>query len=300
MKRRDAVKTTILGLGTLSIATTCETAADSSATSKQKNTSNTTITTAMKGNIKHSVCRWCYQDIPLEQLCEGAQEIGIASIELTTPEEWGILKSHQLTSALGTRKGASLTEGFNNPKFHERLYQPYIDLIDAAADQGIETVIVFSGNRNGISAEAGIENCAIGLDKIIKHAEKRDIMVVMELLNSKVNHPDYQCDTTPWGAALVDKIGSTNFKLLYDIYHMQIMEGDIIATINQYKDYIGHYHTGGVPGRNEINQNQELNYPAIMRAIVQTGYQGFVAQEFIPTYEDQLAALKEGVMICDV
>jgi len=254
----------------------------------------------MKGNINHSVCRWCYNSIPLEQLCEGVKDIGIKSIEITTPKEWEILQNHGLTSALGTIENASIPNGFNDPKYHASLQQPYLDLIDSAANEGVETIIVFSGNRGNISDEAGIENCAVGLEKIVKYAEKKDVMIVMELLNSKVNHPDYQCDKTPWGAALIDKIGSSHFKLLYDIYHMQVMEGDVIATIRKYKDYFAHYHTGGVPGRNEINQNQELNYPAIMRAIVETGYKGYVAQEFIPTYEDKLAALKEGVMICDV
>ncbi|MEM8524890.1 MAG: TIM barrel protein [Bacteroidota bacterium] len=295
MKRRDAIRNTALGLGAMSVASACNANTEAKEEQLEQKT-----TEAMKGNINHSVCRWCYNDIPLEKLCEGAQDIGIKSIELTVPSEWDLLKKHNLTCALGTHDKASLTEGFNNPKFHAALQETYIKLIDQAADGGIETIIVFSGNRGEISDEQGIENCAVGLDKVVKHAEQRDIQVVMELLNSKVNHPDYQCDKTPWGAALVDKLGSSNFKLLYDIYHMQIMEGDIIATIRKYKDYIGHYHTGGVPGRNEINLNQELNYPAIMKAIVETDYKGFVAQEFIPTYEDQLAALKEGVMICDV
>jgi hydroxypyruvate isomerase len=161
-------------------------------------------------------------------------------------------------------------------------------------------IIVFSGNRRQISDEQGLDNCAAGLAPVVKAAEQLGVNVVMVLLNSKYNHPDYQCDRTHWGVALAEKIGSPSFSLLYDIYHMQIMEGDVIATIRKYKDYIGHYHTGGVPGRNEINENQELYYPAIMRAIVETGYTGYVGQEFIPTYEDKIAALAEGVRICDV
>ena len=292
MDRRTALKHAAVGIGALSIAPSL------SCSSTQPTT--VTQTTAMKGNINHSVCRWCYSSISLDALCEGAKAIGIRSIEITTPEEWTVIQKHGLTCALGTKPNASIANGFNHKEYHESLYQPYIDLIDKAADNGIPNVIVFSGNRNGISEAEGLENCAIGLDKIIKHAEQKKVMVVMELLNSKVNHKDYQCDHTAWGAALVDKIGSSQFKLLYDIYHMQIMEGDIIATIKKYKDYIAHYHTGGVPGRNEINANQELNYPAIMKAIVETGYKGYVAQEFVPTYEDKLAALKEGVMICDI
>ncbi len=291
MNRRDAIKNTALGLGAVSTLSSCNTTQTAATTSLGK----------LNNNINHSVCRWCYSSIPLEAFCEAAQEIGIKSIELTTPDEWEILKKHNLTCAIGTHKKASLTKGFNNPKYHEELEMTYLNLIDQAVAHGMQTIIVFSGNRtSAINDEQGIENCATGLDKVIKYAEKKNINVVMELLNSKIDHKGYQCDKTPWGAALVDKIGSPNFKLLYDIYHMQIMEGDIIATIRKYKDYIGHYHTGGVPGRNEINLNQELNYPAIMRAIVETGYGGYVAQEFIPTYEDKLAALREGIRICDV
>ena len=178
--------------------------------------------------------------------------------------------------------------------------KPYFDLIEKAADLGIKNLICFSGNRNGIDDETGMENCAVGLDKIVKHAEKHNVMMAMELLNSKVDHKGYQCDKTPWGVQLVEKISSPNFKLLYDIYHMQIMEGDVIRTIKKYNQYFGHYHTGGNPGRNEINDTQELFYPAIMRAILDTGYKGYVSQEFIPTWKDKIAALKDGIKICDV
>ena len=292
MDRRTALKHTAVGFGVLSVAPVL------SCTATQ--TAAVTQSTAMKGNINHSVCRWCYSDIALDALCEGAKAIGIKSIEILAPNDWVVLQKHGLTCALGTVTNASIANGFNYTKNHQSLYQPYIDLIDKAADNGIPNIIVFSGNRSGISEKEGLENCAVGLDKIVKHAEQKKVMVVMELLNSKVNHPDYQCDHTAWGVELVDKIASPNFKLLYDIYHMQIMEGDIIATIKKYKDYFAHYHTGGVPGRNEINAAQELNYPAIMKAILDTGYKGYVAQEFIPTYQDKLAALKEGVMICDI
>lgn len=252
------------------------------------------------GQINHSVCQWCYGDIPLDRFCEQIKELGIHAIDLCTPEGFDTLAKYDLTCSMVTHRRASLEQGFNHVAYHEGLIETYLRLIDHAAEHGMPNVIVFSGNRNDISEEAGLENCAAGLEKVVKHAEKRDVMVVMELLNSKVDHPDYQCDHTPWGVALVDKIGSPNFKLLYDIYHMQIMEGDIIATIRRYQDYIAHYHTGGVPGRHEINDDQELNYRPIMRAIVQTGYDGYVAQEFIPTYEDKMAALREGIEICTV
>lgn len=288
MDRRTAIKNAALGIGAVSI------------TPISRRENSEVMNDKLKGNVNHSVCRWCYGSIELDPFCEGVKELGIPSIEIVAPEDWKTLQKYGLTCALGTLSKASLTDGFNEVKNHAKLEKAYIDLIDQAADNGIPNIIVFSGNKRNLTEEEGIENCATGLDKVIKHAEKKNVMVVMELLNSKVNHPDYQCDTTPWGAKLVDKVGSPQFKLLYDIYHMQIMEGDIIATIRKYNEYIAHYHTGGVPGRNEINLNQELNYPAIIKAILETGYKGYIAQEFIPTYEDKLAALKEGITICDV
>ena len=291
MKRREAIKKGTLSAGLISIYP-----ADKFVNKITDNSQNMKL----KGNINHSVCRWCYNSLSLDELCEGAKDIGIKSIELTTPDEWDTLKKHGLTCAVAAHKSQSLTEGFNHSEYHDRLVPMYLELIDQAADGGMPNVIVFSGNREGIGEEQGLEHCAKGLEKVVKRAEKRDVMVIMELLNSKIDHQDYQCDHTPWGVALVDKIGSSHFKLLYDIYHMQIMEGDIIRTIRDYSDYIAHYHTGGVPGRREINDTQELNYPAIMKAIVDTGFKGYVAQEFIPSYDDKLAALKEGVMICDV
>lgn len=259
------------------------------------------ISMESKGNINHSVCRWCYGSIAWEEFIEGVKTIdGLKSIELATVEEWPMLIKNGLTCALGTGPFANIAEGFNNPANHDKLLKPYLNLIDEAAENGIPSVIVFSGNRKGMDDQVGMENCAVGLDKIVKHAESKGVTVVMELLNSKVNHKDYMCDKTPWGAALVEKIGSDRFKLLYDIYHMQIMEGDVIATIRDNHQYFAHYHTGGVPGRNEIDETQELYYPAIMKAIVETGYKGWVAQEFIPTWDDKIKALGHGVKTCDV
>lgn len=254
----------------------------------------------LKGKINHSVCRWCYSDIPFEDLCKAANTIGLASIELTGPEEWPILKKYGLTAAMGWGAGKGITEGFNNPSLHNELVASYEAIIPQAAAAGITQLICFSGNRKGLDDEKGIENCAVGLKRLMSVAEKYKITLSMELLNSKVDHGDYQCDRTDWGVALCEKIGSDRFKLLYDIYHMQIMEGDVIATIRKNAKYISHYHTGGVPGRNEIDETQELNYPAIMKAIVETGFKGFVGQEFIPKREDKIASLKQGVMICDV
>jgi hydroxypyruvate isomerase len=258
---------------------------------------------SLKGRINHSACRWCYNSIPFEDLCKSAKEIGMQSIELTGPAEWETLKKYGLTSAMGWGdypKGMGLPNFFNKVSNHDQLVAFYEDLIPKAAKAGVNNVICFSGNREGISEEQGLINCKKGLQRIMKTAEKHNVTVSMELLNSKKDHKDYQCDHTEWGAVLCEMVGSDKFKLLYDIYHMQIMEGNVIATIKKNYQYISHYHTGGVPGRNEIDETQELNYPAIMKAIVDTGYKGFVGQEFIPTKPDKIASLKQGIMICDV
>jgi hydroxypyruvate isomerase len=188
---------------------------------------------------------------------------------------------------------------FNRKENHARLEKALREHIEFAAANGLPNVICFSGNRQGMADDEGLENCAIGLKRVVGFAEDKNVTICMELLNSKVNHADYMCDRTPWGVALVKKVGSPRFKLLYDIYHMQIMEGDVIRTIQESKEYIGHYHTGGNPGRHEIDETQELYYPAIMRAILDTGFNGYVAQEFIPA-RDPLASLKQGFEICDV
>ena len=258
------------------------------------------LETGLKGKVNHSVCRWCYESIPLEDLCKAANKIGLSSIELTGPEEWPILKKYGLTSAMPWGAGKGINQGFNDLKYHDELVKSYEEIIPKVAAAGLNQIICFSGNRNGIDDYQGIKNCAIGLKRLMSIAEKHKVTMVMELLNSKVNHKDYQCDHTNWGAALCDAVGSDRFKLLYDIYHMQIMEGDVIATIKEYNKYISHYHTGGVPGRNEIDETQELNYPAIMKAIVDTGFKGYVAQEFIPKRPDKIASLKQGVQICDI
>ena len=261
------------------------------------------IGTNLKGRINHSACRWCYSSIPFEDLCKSAKEIGMKSLELTGPAEWEILKKYDLTSAMGWGdypKGMGLNNFFNKVQNHDQLVAFYEDLIPKAAKAGVNNIICFSGNREGLSEEQGLINCKKGLQRIMKTAEKHNVTVSMELLNSKKDHKDYQCDHTEWGAVLCEMVGSDKFRLLYDIYHMQIMEGNVIATIKKNYQYISHYHTGGVPGRNEINDSQELYYPAIMKAIVDTGYKGFVGQEFIPAKADKIASLKEGVLICDV
>lgn len=254
----------------------------------------------LKGKVKHSVCKWCYNDIPLEDLCKSAKEIGLSSIELLGPDDWPTLKKYGLTCAMPQGAGLGIERGFNDPSLHDELVKSYEAVIPKVAEAGYSQIICFSGNRRGLDDKKGIENCAMGLKRIMPTAEKYNVTMCMELLNSKVNHKDYQADHTAWGAELCEAVGSDKMKLLYDIYHMQIMEGDVIATIRKFHPYISHYHTGGVPGRNEIDETQELYYPAIMQAIVETGYTGFVGQEFIPAREDKLASLKQGVRICDV
>jgi len=254
----------------------------------------------LKGNINHAVCRWCYPDIELADLCRAAREIGIAGIDLVGPDEWPVLKRFGLTASLPHGAGKGIADGFNDLRLHDELVASYERIIPQVAEAGYDKIICFSGNRNGLDDEQGIHNCAVGLKRLMPAAEKYGVTMVMELLNSKVDHPDYQCDHTAWGVALCDEIGSERFKLLYDIYHMQIMEGDVIATIRKYNQYIAHYHTGGVPGRNEIDETQELNYGAIMEAIVQTGFEGYVAQEFVPKRRDPLVSLKQAIAICDV
>lgn len=252
------------------------------------------------GRINQSVCRWCFQDIPLDEFAVTCKEIGIKAIDLLKPSEWEIVQKHGLEIAMGTDDFAIIEHGFNDPGNHEKLQKSYKEFIDKASEAGVRNIICFSGNRRGMDDETGLENCAVGLRPLLDHAAERNVNLVMELLNSKVNHPDYMCDHTAWGVALAEKLGMDNFKLLYDIYHMQVMEGDVIATIRKYHRYISHYHTAGVPGRNEIDETQELYYPAIMKAIAETGFKGYVAQEFVPLSQDKLGALKEAVSICDV
>jgi len=254
----------------------------------------------LKGHINHSVCRWCYDSISLEDLCKAAKAMGIRSIDLMDPKDWPTLKKYGLTCAMATGAGMGIDKGFNRVEYHDRLIEGFEALIPKAADAGMENVICMSGNRAGLDDEQGLVNCEKGIKRLVKLAEQKKVNLVMELLNSKVDHHDYQCDHTAWGVELCRRVGSERFKLLYDIYHMQIMEGDLIATIRNNIQYIAHFHTGGVPGRNEIDETQEINYTAVMRAIVATGFKGFVAQEFVPRNSNPLESLRRAVEICDV
>jgi hydroxypyruvate isomerase len=258
---------------------------------------------ALKGNINHSVCRWCYNSIPLEEFCAAVKRMGISAIDLVGPKDWPILQKYGLYSSMCNGAEINLVDGWNDKKFHAQLIKNYTEMIPLVARAGYKNLICFSGNKRDKDDETGWKNCTEGLKQIMSLAEKHNVMIVMELLNSKVDHTDYQCDKTAWGVELVKRVGSPNFKLLYDIYHMQIDEGDVIRTIQDNHQYFAHYHTGGVPGRNEIDDTQELYYPAIMKAIVDTGFKGYVAQEFIPkrsTNEERLVSLEKAIHICDV
>jgi hydroxypyruvate isomerase len=254
----------------------------------------------LKGHINHSVCKWCYSKISVEDLCVAGKQIGLQSIELLTVKDFPTLKKHGLICAMVSGVPGGITDGLNRVENHDKIAQFFEETVPVVAEAGYPNIICFSGNRKGMDDEQGLKNCAVGLKRVVGLAEKHKVNLCMELLNSKVNHPDYMCDHTEWGVALCKQVGSERFKLLYDIYHMQIMEGDLIATIKKYHSYIAHYHTGGVPGRGEIDETQEIHYPAVMRAIVESGFKGFVAQEFIPKRPDALASLKQGVQICDV
>jgi hydroxypyruvate isomerase len=246
----------------------------------------------------HSVSHWCFPEIPLPDLARAAREIGIDSIELLEPADWPVVTAHGLICGMARGPG-SIAEGFNRREHHATLVPAFLARIRECADAGVPNVVCFSGNRAGLSDEEGLENCVAGFKQLAAAAERAGVTLCLELLNSKIDHPDYQCDRTPWGVEVCRRVGSERVKLLYDIYHMQIMEGNVIHTIERYHPWFAHYHTAGVPGRHEIDDDQELNYRPIVRAIAQTGFRGFVGQEFLPR-RDPLISLREAVTLCSV
>jgi len=258
----------------------------------------------LKGHINHSACKWCYSKVPLEEFCVASKQMGLVGVDLLNPNEFDTVKKHGLVCSMVSSPSVDglggISKAWNRVEHHDKLVSAYEGYIKATSDAGFERLICFSGNRAGLDDQKGLDNCELGLKRIMPLAEKHKITICMELLNSKRSHKDYQCDHTAWGVELVKRVGSDRFKLLYDIFHMQIMDGDICDTIKENHQYFGHYHTGGVPGRAEIDDSQELNYPRIMEAIVATGFKGYVAQEFVPKRPDALASLKQGVLICDV
>jgi len=253
-----------------------------------------------KGRLKQSVCRGVFAGLKLDLdgMCREAARLGSVGIDLVTPDAFPVLKKHGLIATM-VSGGSGIKEGINDKKFHAEIDVRMRAAINAAADAGAPNVIVLSGDRQGISDEQGMDNCVVFLNNIKKLAEDRGVTLCMELLNSKVNHPGYMCDRTSWGVELCKRVASPRFKLLYDIYHMQIMEGDIIRTIRENIQYIGHFHTAGNPGRHEFDETQELYYPAICKAIADLGFQGYLAHEYTPT-KDPLETLDKMMRLCEV
>jgi len=252
-----------------------------------------------KGRIRQSVCQWCYRQIPVEQLAEYAAKIGLRGVDLLQPEQYEIPKRYGLVCTMGYAGGGEIGKALNRVESHAAIELAFRTNIPLAAKAGVPNVITFSGNRAGMSDEEGARNTVIGLDRVKKIAEDHGVTICMELLNSKRDHHDYMCDHTAWGVRVVEEVNSPNVKLLYDIYHMQIMEGDLIETIRQNIRWIGHFHTGGVPGRHELDGTQEVLWEAVMKAIADSGFKGYVAHEFVPT-TDPLTSLRQAADLCDV
>ncbi len=295
MKRRDIIKTLATGAAGLAVSSKLQAAMQDTENNESYK---------LKGNINHSVCQWTYNFLSLDELCEVVKKIGFSNIDLLAPKDWPTVKKNGINCSMCYTAGKiSLTEGWNHTENHSWLVKDYLEAIPLVAAAGYKNLICFSGNKKGMDDETGLKNMTDGIKQIIGAAEKNNVVVQIEVFNSKVNHPDYMADNTKWAIELCKRIGSPNFKILYDIYHMQISEGDIIATIKKNHEYFGHYHTAGVPGRHEIDDTQELYYPAIMKAILETGYTGFVAQEFMSAAkenDDKIKALKKAVKLCDV
>ena len=296
MKRRNVLKgllTTVAGAAILPV----------SALSGKEENKKQHEKFNLKGNVNHSVCWWTYDFLSLDALCKTVKKIGVTAIDLVGPKDWNILKENGMYSSMCNGAEISISEGWNNKQYHSTLIKNHIEYIQLMQKAGYKNLICFSGNKKDIDDETGLKNCEEGLKHILGDAEKNGVIIQMEVLNKKVDHPDYMANNTKWAVELCKRIDSPNFKILYDIYHMQIMEGDIIATIQKNHEFFGHYHTAGVPGRHEINDTQELYYPAIIKAIVNTGYKGYLAQEFFSTGKtdnEKINMLKEAIHLCDV
>jgi hydroxypyruvate isomerase len=252
-----------------------------------------------KGRIKQSVSRWCYKETPLDQLCVYASQIGLKAIDLLNSEDFEVPRRYGLVCSMGYAGGGEIVSALNRVENHARIEEGFRKYIPLAAKAGVPNVITFSGNRDGMSDQEGAKNTIAGLNRVKKIAEDNGVVICMELLNSKVNHKDYMCDHTAWGVQVMEAVNSPHVKLLYDIYHMQIMEGDLVATIQQNIQWLGHFHTGGVPGRHELDGSQEVQWDGVMRGIAATNFQGYVAHEFVPA-RDPLTSLRQAVDLCDV
>lgn len=257
------------------------------------------LTTKRKGRIRQSVSRWCYEKIQLEELCEKGATMGLTAIDLLNEDEWEVPRRYGLVCSMGYGGGGEIRNGMNRLENHGKIEEAFRRSIPRAAKLGVTNLITFSGNRDGMSDEEGVKNTVTGLNRVKKIAEDHGVTICMELLNSKVDHKDYMCDHTAWGVRVMKEVNSPRVKLLYDIYHMQIMEGDLIRTITENIEWLGHFHTGGVPGRHELDDTQEVNWAGVMRAIAETKYTGYVAHEFIPA-RDPLRSLQQAVELCDV
>jgi hydroxypyruvate isomerase len=252
-----------------------------------------------KGRIRQSVSRWCYQKMALPDLCRAVAAMGLPAIDLLEQQDWPVVRQHGLVCSMGYGGGGTIRDGLNNPANHDRIVENLIAAIPVAVTHGVPNLITFFGNRQGRSDQEAIANCVTGLNRLKAAAEKHGVTICVELLNSKVDHADYQGDRTAFGVEIVSAVNSPRVKLLYDIYHMQIMEGDVIRTIRQNHSHIAHYHTGGVPGRHELDDSQELQWAAVCRAIAETGFTGYLAHEFVPI-RDPMTSLREAVILCDV
>ena len=291
-QKNDSITRRSFGLGTVGAVATC-----AALTAAAGNTQAADPVDGKKGRLKQSVCKWCYGTLSLEEMCNEAVKLGLVGIDLLKPEDFATLTKHGLVCTKVSSH--SISDGLCDEKYHDASLAKLNDAIEATSAAGYRNVICFSGNARGIDRKTGLKNCAAALKKIVGIAEKKNVILNMELLNSRVNHADYMCDNSAWGIELCKEVGSNNFKLLYDIYHMQIMEGDIIRSIQDNHKYFGHYHTGGNPGRHELNDQQELYYPPIAKAIADTGFDGFFAHEFIPA-GDPLKGLTDAVKLCMV
>ena len=255
--------------------------------------------TKRKGRVKQSVGRWCYKKFSLDELCEQSAKIGLQGIDLLQPDEYEIPKRYGLVCALGYAGAGDIPNALNRTENHDAIEKALQLNIPRAAKASVPNVITFSGNRKGMSDEEGLRNTITGLNRVKKIAEDNGVVICLELLNSKVDHHDYMCDHTEWGLRVVQEVNSPNVRLLYDIYHMQIMEGDLIATIKPNIQWIAHFHTGGVPGRHELDKTQEVQWDAVVSAVADTGYKGFIAHEFVPM-RVPFTSLREAADLCDV
>jgi hydroxypyruvate isomerase len=295
ISRRKMLKSTIAGTALASSVPM----ASSISWGQEKSSASPEKPMTRKGNIRQSVCRWCYKDMSVDELCAYAAQIGLKGVDLLEPQDFEAPRKYGLICTMGYANAGTISDALNVVANHDKIEAGLRENIPLAAKAGVPNVITFSGNRRGMSDEEGAKNVILGLNRVKKIAEDHNVVLNLELLNSKVNHKDYMADHTAWGVAVMKEVNSSHVKLLYDIYHMQIMEGDLIATIKENIQWLGHFHTGGVPGRHELNNTQEVQWDGVMRGILETGFKGYVAHEFIPT-GDPKTSLLQAVDLCDV